>query len=175
MRRLKLATTLHAACLFIFLVLGLISCGGSSLTLPTDYDKANEHMAGAIEYKNQFTRWMNGLSEQKQPSTDEWLGALGLLERAIAEAKLVSQDFLSLAHPELPELWQGFFIPSMEGTHLYYFNAVTNPDSVKLPSTDEGMKQVNRLIDAQTLDNLWGEWYDAHRDSIRTGIRKLAE
>lgn len=144
--------------------------------LPPDYDESNTHMVQALEHKNQFVQWMNDLPAQgPKPTTEEWLGALRMLERAITEAKLVSQDFLQRAHTDLPEMWEGFFIPSMEGIHLYYFNSVTDPDSVKLPSTDEGMEQLNTLLDARTNAELWGDWFDSNRDSIRAGIRKLAK
>ena len=175
MRSVTLDTRFYLSCLFLFCTFALISCGRGGLTLPAHYDEANTHMVNALDYKNEFTRWLNDLSEQQRPTNDEWLEALRLAERAITEAKLVSQEFLSLAHPDLPSMWNGYFIPSMEKMHLYYFNGVSDPNFVKSPSMDEGMKQVNTILDAQALNDLWGNWYDTHRNEIRAGIRKLAQ
>ena len=132
-------------------------------------------MVSALDYNNQFTRWMNSLPEQDGPTSDEWLESLRLLDQGIQDAKLVSSSFLRRAHPDFADMWLGFFIPSMEKRHEYYFNAVANPESVKLPSTEEGMEQLRLLFEAGSLETIFGEWYDQNRDAIRVGIRRIAE
>ena len=157
------------------LILGLIACGGGALTLAPVDEQSNSHMVSALDHNNQFTSWINGLPDQDGPSSDQWLESLKLLEGAIEDAKLVSDDFMVRAHPDLSDMWQGFFIPSMEKTHKYYFDAVAHPESVKLPSTEEGMAQLRLLFDAHSLDNIFAEWYTQNREAIRAGIRGMAE
>ena len=87
----------------------------------------------------------------------------------------MSHEFLELAHSELPDRWEELFIPSMEKTYQYYFKAVSDPTSVESPSTDEGVRQLNVLTQARSLDEFWSDWYEANRNSIRAGIRRMAE
>ena len=109
------------------------------------------------------------------PTTGEWLESLKLLEGAIEDAKLVSNDFMIRVHPELSNMWQSFLIPSMEKIHSYYFKAVDDPDSVKSPSTQEGLEQLNILLEANNLDSIFGDWYNQNRDAMRDSIRRMAE
>jgi len=79
------------------------------------------------------------------------------------------------AHPDLPDMWQGSFIPYMEKTYSYYFKAVDDPESVKLPSSQEGREQLELLFEALALDSIFVEWYDDNLGAIRAGIRRMAE
>ena len=172
---MQTATSLIRLFSVCVLTLFLVACGRGALTLaPTDH-KSNNHMVSALDYNNQFTRWINELPDQPGPTSEEWLEALKLLERAIEEANLVSIDFMDRAHGDLRDMWQGFLIPSMEKTHEYHFNAVAHPESVRLPSTEEGMEQLRLLFDADGLGTIFGQWYDQNRDAIRAGIRRMAE
>ncbi|MFC1905744.1 hypothetical protein ACFLXL_02935 [Chloroflexota bacterium] len=167
---------------YLFLPLGLAlllassatGCAPHGLRLFQSDDEANTHFTNAMEYKNQFTKWMNNLSNKADPIADEWKSSLAILEQAIYEAKEVSPDFMGRAHPDLPDMWQGFFIPSMEKMHSYYSSAIKDPSSVKLPSTNEGMQQLKLLQEAHMLDNIFGDWFDQNMDAIRSGIRKMA-
>jgi hypothetical protein len=156
------------------LALGLVACGSGALTLAPADDQANNHMVSTLDYRNQFVTWMNSVTEQRRPEVKEWNSSLALLERAILEAKLVSPDFMRHANADLPDMWQGFLVPSMEKTFQYYHQAVSDPASVQLPSTEQGMKQLNLLLDARRLNWVWEEWYGQNRDAIRAGIRRMA-
>lgn len=160
---------------FILLILGLSACGTGSLTLSPADDQANNQFVNAIEFNNQFKRWINGLPDQSGPTSEEWLTSLRLLERAIDNAKLVPSDFLVRAHRDLPNMWQDFFIPSMEKTHSYHSNAVTDPTSVKAPSSPEGAKQLEVLFEADNLDSTFGNWYSKNQDAIGAGLRRMAK
>jgi hypothetical protein len=96
------------------LTLGVVACGKGGLTLGPADEQANNHMVSALDYYGGFTLWVNGLSEQERPTSGEWFESLKLLERAIEEADMVRADFMVRAHPDLPDMWQGFLIPSME-------------------------------------------------------------
>lgn len=164
--------------LLILAALAIVAFGcGRSLTLTPADNEANSHMANSLNYKNQFFAWMNEIpaDPDEGPSEEEWLESLELLNRSITEAKLVPAEFLGRAHGELPESWQALLIPSMEKVHEYYFNAISNPQSVELPNTERGMQQLRLLTDGRNLNDLWGDWYSQNRNAIRSGVRDMAE
>ena len=160
------------------LLVAFTACGRGGLSLSPVDDKANTHFVNALKYKNQFSGWLEEIAElsgEDRPTIDEWRSSLALLERAIEEGKQVSPDFMKRAHPDLPYMWQGFFIPAMEKRHSYYSAAINDPSVVKLPSTDEGMKQLTLLLEGYNLDVIFASWYDQNVDAIRAGIRKMAK
>ena len=52
--------------LSLLMVIGLVACGRNTLTLSSDHDDANTHMVSALDYSNQYTRWLNGLADVQQ-------------------------------------------------------------------------------------------------------------
>jgi hypothetical protein len=164
--------------MFISLFLTLTAIGCNRPSLSAEDNESNTHLVNALNGKNQFIIWMNsiaGLSENDRPSYDEWNLNLEVLKKSIYEAKQVSQDFMFRVHVDLPDRWNNYLIPSMEKTYSYYATAINNPSSIKLPSTTEGMQQVQVLYEAKRLEDIWSDWYDQNRDAIRAGIRKMAK
>ena len=156
----------NIACLLLVTISFLsltTACEGSLKLSPAD-DQANNHFTNAIDYNNQFIAWSNKQSNQNQPSFDEWTNSLQMLEEAIQEAKLCSSDFLQRAHPDLPTMWNTYFIPSMEKIHQYYSDAIQDISFDSAP-----------LVEGLQLDQEWGNWFDKNREVIRANIRKMAE
>ncbi len=135
-----------------------------------------------MAYNNGFAEWMNNMGSDsadtvliRDPDTEDWNEALHLLELAIKEAKLVSPEFLIKAHEDLPEMWEGFYIPAIERVYTYYSNAINNPESIQLPSSPAGQSQLDNLMRGRMLDEFWMDWYNQNIEDIRANIRNLAK
>jgi hypothetical protein len=146
----------------LFLVLE-VGCS-RGLRLADDDDKANTHMAKAIDAKNAATRFLNSLSPGQGQMSNTDLEKLTVdLAHAALEARQVTPVFMDRVHPRLRENWQGAFLPCAEGMLDYY-----------TLSTTSAAQPPSRIVAVMADCDRWGDWYSENRENIRAGIRRLA-
>jgi hypothetical protein len=161
---------------FAFLAMAVVfasGCSSGRLKLSPSDNEANQHMVEAMRLNNEVTAWLNDLGngrpqgirvgdvDQKALRTN-----IDKLTSAATHARAVSPDFLRRADPEFPQMWQGEFIPAVEGRRDYYGGALANPAAPPPPE---------KLIAALAHGDRYGTWYDAHIQSIRDGIQRQAK
>lgn len=141
------------------------------LRLSASDDEANRHFVAALTLRNENTEYLNRLggngSVPKVGTFDmkELRLQVDKLTTCLSEAEQVSPDFLFRVHRDLPAMWQNVFVPAVRQRRDYYGSGIDRP-SEQLPP--------ERLVEAQALMDRWGNWYEANREAIRSGIRQMA-